>query len=72
MIVGRPVWNLEDCKNAIIELQNEIGSRKPETDTDMQQDRDLDDGLELVPAIAWFFIRIVDFQNFNTYSPYCL
>ena len=40
----------DECKDIIRQLQNEIDSRKPQEDT--QSNNDLDDGMELVPAPA--------------------
>jgi len=40
----------DECRDVILQLQNEIDSRKPAVDT--QENKDLDDGIELVPAIA--------------------
>ncbi len=41
-----------EYKAAIVQLQSEINSRKSQLDTDRQQDQNLDDGLELPPALA--------------------
>jgi hypothetical protein len=40
----------DESRDVILQLQNEIDSRKPPVDT--QKNKDLDDGIELVPAIA--------------------
>ena len=40
----------DECRDTILQLQNEIDSRKPQVDT--QKNKDSDDGIELVPAIA--------------------
>jgi hypothetical protein len=40
----------DECKDVILQLQCEIDSRKPQVDG--QENKDLDDGIELVPAIA--------------------
>jgi hypothetical protein len=40
----------DECKDAILLLQNEIDSRKPQADT--QKNKDSDDGIELAPTIA--------------------
>ncbi len=44
--------NLKECEESILQVQAEIDSRKTQPDTDEQQDKDLDDGLELVPVLA--------------------
>lgn len=41
-----------ECRDAIQQLQNEIDSRKSNTEAEIQEDKDLDDGLELVPVPA--------------------
>jgi hypothetical protein len=49
---GGPTDNLKECEQSILEVQTEIDLRNTLPDTDKQQDNDLDDGLELVPALA--------------------
>jgi len=43
---------LKQCGDYILELQNEIDTRKNQPEPEKQQDKDLDDGLELVPVLA--------------------
>jgi hypothetical protein len=40
----------DECKEIILQLQNEIDSRKSKVDK--QENKDLDDGIELVPVIV--------------------
>jgi hypothetical protein len=47
---GNPSNGFDECKDIILQLQKEIDSRKPSED--VQEDKDLDDGMELIPAIA--------------------
>ena len=49
---GRPSDNLKECEQSILEVQTEIDFRENEADTIVQKDKDFDDGLELVPALA--------------------
>ncbi len=50
--VGRRTWGFHECRDSILQLQNEIDYRK--TEVDIQENKDLDNGLELVPVIAWW------------------
>lgn len=49
---GSPAENLKECEQSILQIRAEIDSRQTQPDTDEQQDKDLDDGLELVPVLA--------------------
>ena len=49
---GGQTDNLKECEQSILEVQTEIDLRNTLPDTDAQQDNDLDDGVELVPALA--------------------
>ena len=49
---GRPSDNLKECEQSILEMQTEIDFRKNKADKIVLKNKDLDDGLELVPALA--------------------
>jgi len=51
---GKITDGFDECRDVIQQLQNEIDSRKPQENTQENKDSQ-DDGIELVPAIAWFF-----------------